>query len=116
MYKIEDSELSKVVHVIVDKVLPQKILLFGSRAGDHADEKSDYDIFVLVKNCKHPRKMEMDIYYWLAKEGIGIPVDLLVDTEERFERLKSDRYLIYHEVEQYGKTLYEKETASSGMA
>jgi predicted nucleotidyltransferase len=116
MYRIKDNELSKVVHVIVDKVLPQKIFLFGSRAMNHANEKSDYDIFVLVKSCKHPRKTEKDIYYLLAREGIGIPVDLLVDTEERFERLKGNRYLIYHEVEKYGKTLYDKETASPGMA
>ncbi len=112
----EDKELSKVVHVIVDNVLPQKILLFGSRAMNRADEKSDYDIFILVKNGKNTRKMEKDLYYLLVKEGIGIPVDLLVDTEERFETLKSNRYLIYHQVEKYGKTLYEKETASPGMA
>ncbi len=116
MSHIEDKDLSKVVHVIVDKVLPQKIFLFGSRATNKADEKSDYDIFVLVKDCKHPRKTEMDIYYLLAQERVGIPVDLLVDTEERFERLKGNRYLIYHEVEKYGKTLYDKETASPGMA
>ncbi|MDQ1352763.1 MAG: uncharacterized protein QG657_3069 [Acidobacteriota bacterium] len=116
MARIEDKELSKVVDVIVDKVLPQKIFLFGSRAMNKADEKSDYDIFVLVKGCKHPRRMEKDLYYLLAREGVGIPVDLLVDTEERFERLKGNRYLIYHEVEKYGKTLYDKETASPGMA
>jgi len=113
---IEDKDLSKVVDVIVDKVLPQKIFLFGSRAKNQADGKSDYDIFVLVKGCKHPRKTEMDLYYLLAREGVGIPVDLLVDIEEKFERLKGNRYLIYHEVERYGKTLYEKETASPGMA
>jgi len=109
MSRIEDKELSKVVNVIIDKVLPQKIFLFGSRATNKADEKSDYDIFVLVKSCKHPRKTEKDLYYLLAREGVGIPLDLLVDTEERFERLKGNRYLIYHEVEKYGKTLYEND-------
>jgi len=116
MYRVEDKELSKVVHVIVDRVLPEKILLFGSRAGNQANEKSDYDIFILVKNGKNTRKIEMDLYYWLAKAGIGIPVDLLVDSQERFQRLKGNRYLIYHQVEKYGKTLYDKKTATSGMA
>ncbi|HLP47155.1 MAG TPA: hypothetical protein VK469_14485 [Candidatus Kapabacteria bacterium] len=54
--------------------------------------------------------------YLMVREGVGIPVDLVVDTEERFERLKGNRYLIYHEVEKYGKTLYERKTASSTMA
>lgn len=60
--------------------------------------------------------MEKDLYYLLAREDVGIHGGLLVDTEERFERLKGNRYLIYQEVEKYGKTLYEKDTASPGMA
>jgi hypothetical protein len=35
----------------------------------------------------------------MAKEGIGIPVDLIVETEAKFERLKNNRYLIYSQVD-----------------
>lgn len=112
----EDKELSKVVSIIVKKVLPQKIFLFGSRAMNTANKKSDYDLFVLVKNGKNTRKMEKELYYLMAKEGVGIPVDLIVGTVEKFERLKENRYLIYNQVDKYGKTIYEKETTSQAMA
>ena len=112
----EDKELSRVVNMIVRTVFPQKIFLFGSRAMDTANKRSDYDIFVIVKDGKNTRKMEKELYYLMAKEGIGLPVDLLVETEDRFERLKDNRYLIYNQVAKYGKTIYEKETTASAMA
>jgi predicted nucleotidyltransferase len=112
----EDKELSKVVRIIVQKAMPQKIVLFGSRAKDTAGKKSDYDIFVLVKDSRNTRKMEMELYYLMAKERVGIPVDLRVDTQERFDRLKSNQYLIYNQVDKYGKTIYDRETASPAMA
>jgi len=112
----KDKELSKIVNIIVKNVFPQKIFLFGSRAMNNASKKSDYDLFVLVKNQKNTRKIEKELYYLMAKEGIGIPVDLIVDTEDKFERLKGNRYLIYNQVVKYGKTIYEKETTVQAMA
>lgn len=41
----------------------RKIFRFGSRAMNHTNEKNNYDIFVLVKSCKPPRKREMYLYY-----------------------------------------------------
>jgi predicted nucleotidyltransferase len=112
----QDKELSRVVKIIADNIFPRKIFLFGSRAQDRANEKSDYDIFVIVKNGKRTREIEKELYYLMAKEGIGIPVDLIVETEETFERLKNNRYLIYNQVEKYGKTIYDGKTSTSKMA
>jgi predicted nucleotidyltransferase len=116
--QIEDKELSKVANIIIKNIFPQKIFLFGSRAVNAADNKSDYDIFVLVKNKKgkNTREMEKELYYLMAKEGVGIPVDLIVETEEKFERLKDNQYLIYNQVDKYGKTIYERETPIPAMA
>ena len=105
----QDKELSRVVKIITKHLSPQKIFLFGSRAVNAASEKSDYDLFVIVENGKKTREIEKQLYYLMAKEGIGIAVDLLVETQEKFERLKNNRYLIYNQVEKYGKTIYEKE-------
>ena len=112
----KDKELSKIVNLIVKELFPQKVFLFGSHATDTANTKSDYDIFILVKNGKNTRKMEKELYYLMAKEGIGIPVDLIVETEDNFERLKNNRYLIYSQVDKYGKTIYERETTALTMA
>ncbi|NIM12215.1 MAG: nucleotidyltransferase domain-containing protein [Candidatus Aminicenantes bacterium] len=114
--QIKDKELAKIVNVIVSTIFPQKIFLFGSRAMSKSNKRSDYDIFVLVKNGKNTREMEKELYYLMAKEGIGIPVDLIVETEEEFERLKDNQYLIYNQVDKYGKAIYERETTAPTMA
>ena len=54
----KDKELSRLVRIITDHISPQKILLFGSRAKNKNKEKSDYDLFVIVKNSKSTREME----------------------------------------------------------
>lgn len=113
--KKEDNELLRVVDIIVENVSPRKIFLFGSRAVDKAHERSDYDIFVIVENSRNTRKMEKELYYLMAKEGVGVSVDLLVETREKFERLKDNRYLIYNQVDNFGKTIYEKEAAVPAM-
>jgi predicted nucleotidyltransferase len=112
----KDKELSRLINMIVNKVLPQKIFLFGSQAKKTANNKSDYDIFILVKNGRNTRKLEKELYYLMAKEGIGIPVDLIVETEDKYERLKDNQYLIYNQVDKYGKTIYEEQTTLPAMA
>ena len=112
----KDEELSRLINIIVKKVFPQKIFLFGSQANKTAHDNSDYDIFILVKNGRNTRKLEKELYYLMAKEGIGIPVDLIVETEEKYERLKDNQYLIYNQVDKYGKTIYEEQTTLPAMA
>ncbi len=107
---VDNKELLKLVDMIVKKVLPQKIVLFGSRAKDTARDNSDYDIFVLVKNARNKRKIEKELYYLMATESIGIPVDLIVETVKNYNRLKDNHYLIYNQVAKFGKALYECET------
>jgi predicted nucleotidyltransferase len=112
----QNNELSRVVKIITHHITPQKILLFGSRAVNAADSKSDYDIFVIVEKGENTREIEKQLYYLMAKEGIGIAVDLLVETREKFERLKNDQYLIYNQVYKYGRTIYEQETFTPAVA
>jgi predicted nucleotidyltransferase len=112
----QDKELSRVIKIITRHISPQKIFLFGSRAINAADSKSDYDIFVIVENGEKTREIEKQLYYLMAKESIGIAVDLLVETREKFERLKNNQYLIYNQVDKYGKTIYEQETFTPAVA
>lgn len=112
----QDNELTRVVKIITTHISPRKIFLFGSRAADTASEKSDYDLFVVVDNVPKTREIEKQLYYLMAKEGIGIAVDLIVETQEKFQRLKNNRYLIYNQVEKYGKTIYEQETFTPTVA
>ncbi|MGD2091573.1 MAG: nucleotidyltransferase domain-containing protein [Candidatus Aminicenantes bacterium] len=55
--------MTRVVKIITNHISPQKIFLFGSRAANTASEKSDYDLFVVVKNGQKTREIEKQLYY-----------------------------------------------------
>jgi len=101
-----DSALEKVVERIVQGVQPDKIILFGSHArGDYGGE-SDYDICVIKEGVEHRRKLAQKIHKLLY--GLGVPVDVIVETPERFNELKADPFLVYREIARNGRVLYER--------
>ena len=63
----------------------ERIYLFGSRARDEANEDSDYDFLVVVRDSPLPRyKREQQAFRALC--GVGIAKDVLVFTREEFDR------------------------------
>jgi len=101
----DDNILKNIVHQIVDIAHPDKIILFGSRAMGKENKDSDYDICVLKKNLKKRRKLAQKIYLNL---DILASVDVIVNTPKRYFEIKNNPFLIYHDIEKFGKTVYEK--------
>ena len=101
-----DSPLEKAIDIIVRVAEPDKIILFGSRAKGDYKKESDYDICIIKKTVKHKRKLAQQIYKFLY--GTKIPIDIIVETTERFDELKDNPFMIYNQIAKYGKVLYEK--------
>jgi predicted nucleotidyltransferase len=100
------STLRPLIDILVREVEPDRIILFGSRAkGDH-QERSDYDICVLKTGVTHRRTLAKQIYRLLY--DLGAPVDVIVETPERFDRLKDNRFMIYKEIAKHGQVIYER--------
>ena len=97
--------LAEIVQKVVEEAVPEKIILFGSRAKEEQTKESDYDICVLKKGVLHKRKLAQRIYLAL---DINAPVDVIVETPERFNKLKTNPFLIYHDIAKYGRVVYEK--------
>jgi predicted nucleotidyltransferase len=98
--------IEKLVEVIVRSVEPDKIILFGSRAAGNFGKDSDYDLCVIKNQVKHRRRMAQSLYKSLY--GIGVPVDIIVETPERFEELRENPFLIYRDIARNGRVVYEK--------
>ena len=81
-----NSPVDSIVAIIVRAINPEKIILFGSRSGYHANVDSDYDICVLKSGISHRKRCTMKLYEALAR--VGVPVDIIVETPETYERLK----------------------------
>lgn len=106
--------LERMVKSIIETVEPDQIILFGSRAQGVPKEESDYDIFVLKKGVEHKRKLAQQIYRSLY--GVGVSVDVIVETPERFMTLKDNPFLIYKEITENGRIIYEKPETGRGVA
>lgn len=97
--------LAEIVQKVVEEVVPDKIILFGSRAKGEQAKDSDYDIFVLKRGVVHKRKLAQRIYLML---DVNVPVDVIVETPETFDDLKDNPFLIYNEIAKHGRVVYEK--------
>lgn len=98
--------LDKIISGVVRIADPDKIILFGSRATGKARKDSDYDILVLKKNCNQKTLLNK---IYSNGIGAGVPVDILVNTPERFEELKTKLFFVYSDIAKNGKVIYEKQ-------
>ena len=104
-----DTILLRIIDIIVKTFDPDTIILFGSRARGDAHENSDFDICVLKKGITGRRTIARTLYR--ALYGVGVPVELIVDTPDTLKKYKDNKHLIYCEISRYGKMIYEKPRA-----
>jgi len=101
-----NDALEEIIQKIVESVDPDEIILFGSRAKGESREESDYDVCVLKGGVLRNGEVEKSIY--LGLYGTGVPVDVIVESPEKFDELKNNPFLIYSEIAKYGRVVYEK--------
>lgn len=100
-----DIIIQQIINSLVALVNPDKIILFGSRATGKAKKDSDYDVCVLKKNAN--RKKMLDKIYRTGLQA-GAPVDIIVNTPNKFDIQKNKSYYVYYDVAKEGKIIYEK--------
>ena len=101
-----DKPLEKAIDIIVKVADPDKIILFGSHARGDSKKDSDYDLCVLKRNVEHRRKLAQQIYVSLC--DVSTPIDVIVQTPDKFDELKDDPYLVYKQIAKDGVVVYEK--------
>ena len=87
----------------------EKIILFGSYAYGTPREKSDYDVFVVLKDdSEMPILVLQNIYRDLAKNPNYKAVDVLANYKSRFE-WRSAHPTIERRIANEGVVLYERQ-------
>jgi predicted nucleotidyltransferase len=84
---IDKKTISNIVYRIVSNINPDKIFLFGSYATGQANEDSDIDLLVIKDTLEPKFKRSIEIQRLLI--GSKLPVDIVVYTNEEFEKDKS---------------------------
>ncbi len=99
---------------------PDRVILFGSNAGDSARDDSDIDLIVVLDTQEVPRtydrkiELKLVIRESLREVNLRTPVDVLVYTKPEFDALVAQRSAFWREIERAGKVLYAQ--AGSSLA
>lgn len=83
---------------------PDGIVLFGSAAGDGANDDSDFDFLIIERNADIRRKR--GIKYQMALRPRIIGADILVRTPEELQQAVAEGHPIIREILQTGRWVY----------
>jgi predicted nucleotidyltransferase len=99
-----DKKLEEIINRILKVIIPDKIILFGSRAKGSAGLESDYDILIIKSGPINEAEIEGDIYESLL--GLNIGVDILLRTPEEIEESKKRFFSITKTALEEGTVVY----------
>jgi predicted nucleotidyltransferase len=101
-----DKTLEKIIEKILEVITPDKIILFGSRAKETAEDDSDYDLLVIKSGLENKREISKKLYRNML--GTNASVDIILEKPEVVERYKEAAGFIYKFALQEGKIVYAK--------
>ena len=100
------KEIEELKNSFIEHLAPVRIYLFGSFAEGRENENSDFDFYIIVKDT------EKDILDLTSKAYKSIrhkqrrAVDIIVNTQSRFDIKKDRLYSVENEVLKKGVLLY----------
>ena len=103
---IEITKINDIVARIASKFNPEKIILFGSYASGTPNNDSDIDLLVIQDTDLPRHKRSFDIQKLLI--GTMIPMDILVYTNNEFEKEKNEKFSFLNSAIKTSKILYER--------
>jgi len=111
---IEASAMHEIISNL-RTIDPFRIVLFGSYALEMEESESDIDLLVILDSEDIPQTYEQRMQGRLRVRKIlqainkRVPIDLIVYTRGEYEFLQKHGSSFLREIENSGKTLYEKE-------
>ena len=103
----QDAVLAEMVRRLVDAYRPVLIYLFGSRVTGEDKPDSDYDLLVVVERSDLPLHKRAQQAFGLLC-GVGAAKDVLVLTEDEFDRKRDVVASLPATVIREGRVLYAK--------
>ena len=108
MISVSDPVLERIVELIVAKLAPKKIILFGSRARGGAGPDSDIDLMVVEDSGRGSRSQRLgELYVDLAFMDRP-PTDVLLYGEDQFDRWRASRTHVIGCASREGRVIYER--------
>jgi uncharacterized protein len=102
----DKNVIDKIINAILQVIVPDKIILFGSQARGQARPDSDYDILVIKSGIVNKLNIEQDIYEKII--GIDESIDILVRTPENIDTDKNNMGSFISKAIKEGMVIYER--------
>ena len=96
----------EVTDRVIERIHPEKVILFGSAARGEADENSDIDLFIVAKTDKPFLARMSPVHDVLHEMRYPWTVESIIYTPEEFEKAQRKGSLFVHEVLTTGQVLY----------
>lgn len=102
--------LEQMTAAIVQAVAPEQIVLFGSQARGMAGPHSDIDLLVVTAEGFGPHSSRIKEITRISKAvgRFGIPIDILLYSQQEMEDWKGSRNHITTRALQEGRVIYER--------
>jgi predicted nucleotidyltransferase len=101
------NQLEPFLRAIVEKLHPEKIILFGSYAYGEPDKHSDFDLLVIRRNIESSKASNIEIrkVVWEV-DAPPTSFTFLSRTPEEFDTKIAEGSFIYRDVAEKGVILY----------
>ena len=106
------NQKDKYISLIVDQIRkeqPEKIILFGSYAYGTPDYDSDIDLLI-IKNISESElrdfRIGIKMKLWELIKKWNVPIDIIVDNQERIDQRIQDGDMFYKEIITRGNVIY----------
>jgi len=102
---IAAQTIAEIVSRLTAAARPARVIVFGSMATGTATADSDLDLLVLFDGVVDPHRESIRLR--AAVGDLGMPIDVVVMSTERFEETKNVIGGIAHPAHKYGRVIYE---------
>jgi len=101
------DQLEPYLRVLVERIHPEKIILFGSYAYGQPTRHSDFDLLVIRRDIASEKESNLEIRRaFEAVPGVPPPFTILSKTPERISNRLAVRSPLYEDILQKGLVLY----------
>ena len=114
MTKTIQTDLNKIVQIIVQEFQPERIILFGSFTNNQEKLGSDFDLFIIKNTTKREIDRVRELRSILPRQR-KYGIDLVILNEQEFQQATKEKNIFVSKILNTGKELYAKNARSHNL-
>ena len=101
-----ETDLQRIVDLIVGAVRPVRVVLFGSVARGEHRQGSDVDLMVVMPDGADRRAVTRALYELMYEHRVMVPTQFVVTTPSAFATHATTTGMVYRDIVRDGRELF----------